>query len=231
MQLSEEERRNLHSGDYVSVLENLPLSRLERLLPYLDLRPSYRAVDFACGAGNFAELIHSRVEWVDGVDFAPDFIDTARRRAAERAIENVSYHCQDIVVFCDAHRSEYDVVTAIDFSEHIYDEDFVRIFGGAFNSLKPGGCLYIYTPNLTFFWERMKDVGLAKQFPQHIAVRDAQQNIDLLERCGFARHNIQLRFLAHFNVLRSVHWLSHLPRIGKYFQAKLLIACRKEGTS
>lgn len=227
MQLSEEERRNLHSGDYVSVLENLPISRLERLLPYLDLQPSYRAVDFACGAGNFAELIHNCVQSVDGIDFAPDFIDAARRRAAERGIRNVTYHCQDIVDFCSAHPSEYDVVTAIDFSEHIYDEDFIRIFGGAFSSLKPGGYLYIYTPNLTFFWEWMKDVGLAKQFPQHIAVRDARQNLALLERCGFARDEIQVRYLPHFNVFRSIHWLSHLPWIGKYFQAKLLISCRK----
>lgn len=227
MHLSEEERRELHSGDYVSVLENLPMSRLERLLPYLDLRPEYRAVDFACGAGNFAELIHDRVRSVDGIDFAPDFVATARRRAAERQIGNVTYHCQDIVEFCAGHPGEYDVVTALDFSEHIYDEDFIRIFGGAHSVLKPGGCLYIYTPNLTFFWEWMKDVGLAKQFPQHIAVRDARQNLVLLEQCGFARDKIQVHYPAHFNVFRYMHWLSYLPLVGKYFQAKLLISCRK----
>lgn len=227
MHLSEEERRNLHSGDYVSVLENLPMSRLERLLPYFDFQVNHRAVDFACGAGNFAELIHERVQSVEGIDFAPDFIEAARRRAAERGIRNVTYHCQDIVEFCAEHPGEYDVVTAIDFSEHIYDDDFVRIFGGAYDSLKPGGRLYIYTPNLTFFWEWMKDVGLAKQFPQHIAVRDARQNLELLERCGFSRNSIQVLYLPHFNVFRLVHWLSHMPLFGKYFQAKLFITCQK----
>lgn len=227
MQLSEEERRDLHSGDYVSVLENLPPSRLERLLPYFDLQPSHRTVDFACGAGNFAELIHGRVQSVDGVDFAPDFVETARRRAAERGIRNITYHCQDIVAFCAEHPAAYDIVTAIDFSEHIYDEDFVSIFGGAYESLKPGGRLYIYTPNLTFFWEWMKDVGLAKQFPQHIAVRDARQNLALLERCGFSSDRIQVRYLPHFNVFRHLHWLSHVPLVGRYFQAKLFITCQK----
>ncbi len=227
MRLSEEERRDLHSGDYVSVVENLPVSRLERVLTYLDLQPSYRVVDLACGAGTFAELLSSRVASVDGVVFAPDFVNAARRRAAERASENVTYHCQNIVDFCAAHPDEYDVVTALDFSEHIYDEDFVSIFRGAFSCLKPGGCLYIYTPNLTFFWEWMKQVGLAKQFEQHIAVRDAQQYLALLERCGFARDHIQVRYPSHFNALRTIHWLRHLPVLGKYFQAKLMISCRK----
>jgi 2-polyprenyl-6-hydroxyphenyl methylase / 3-demethylubiquinone-9 3-methyltransferase len=228
MQLSEEQRRDMHSGDYVSVVANMPISRLTRLLPYLDLQPSHRVADFASGAGNFAELIHDRVKWVDGIDFTPDFVEAARRRAAERSIRNVAFHCQSIVEFCAGHANEYDVVTAIDFSEHIYDEDFVSIFSGAYNILKPGGRLYVYTPNLTFFWEWMKGVGLAKQIETHIAVRNARQYMPLLERCGFSLDEIQVRHPSHFNVFRSIHWLRHLPRVGKYFQAKLMITCRKK---
>ncbi|HEV8694595.1 MAG TPA: class I SAM-dependent methyltransferase [Lysobacter sp.] len=227
MQLSENERRDLHSGDYVAVLENLPISRLQRLLPYFDLRPDHRVVDFACGAGNFAELIHDRVLSVEGIDFSPDFVSTAQRRAVERNIHNVSYHCQDIVEFCSQHSNEYDVVTALDFSEHVYDEDFLRIFGGAYRILKPGGTLYVYTPNLDFFYERMKGSGLAPQFPQHIAVRDAAQNISLLQQCGFGREDIVCSYLPHFNVFRFLHPLARVPGIRRWMQAKLLLSCTK----
>lgn len=227
MQLSEDQRRDLHSGDYVTVLENLPISRLLRLMPHLDLQSNHRVVDFACGAGNFAELIHERVRSVDGIDFSPDFVATARRRAVDKGIQNVIYHCKDITKFCDEHCEEYDIVTALDFSEHIYDDDFVRIFTGAHRILKRGGSLYIYTPNLDFFYERMKDSGLARQFPQHIAVRDAEQNITLLSECGFERQAIACSLLPHFNVFRHIHPLSKLPMIGRWFQAKLLLKCTK----
>jgi 2-polyprenyl-6-hydroxyphenyl methylase / 3-demethylubiquinone-9 3-methyltransferase len=228
MQLSEEERRDLHSGDYVAVLENLPINRLHRLLPYINLRPDYRVVDFACGAGNFAELIHDRVLSVEGIDFSPDFIATAQNRASAQGIRNVNYHCRDIVEFCSEHADEYDVVTALDFSEHIYDEDFLKIFGGAYRILKPGGTLYIHTPNLDFFYERMKGSGLAPQFPQHIAVRNAAQNILLLQQCGFRHGDITWAFLPHFNVFRHLHLLSRFPWIGRWMQAKLMLACTKQ---
>jgi 2-polyprenyl-6-hydroxyphenyl methylase/3-demethylubiquinone-9 3-methyltransferase len=227
MQLNEKERRDLHAGDYVAVLENFPISRLQRLLPHLKLSPSDRVVDFGCGAGNFAELIHDRVLSVEGIDFSPDFVETAQRRAGERGIRNVSYHCQDIVEFCSEHADAYDVVTALDFSEHIYDEDFLRIFGGAHRILKPGGNLYIYTPNLDFFYERMKGSGLAPQFPQHIAVRNAAQNISFLQQCGFRHGDITCTFLPHYNVFRHLHPLSKLPWIRRWMQAKLLLTCTK----
>jgi 2-polyprenyl-3-methyl-5-hydroxy-6-metoxy-1,4-benzoquinol methylase len=227
IQLSKEERRDLHSGDYVAVLENLPINRLHRLLPHIDLHPGNRIIDFACGAGNFAELIHDRVLSVEGIDFSPDFVATAQRRASMLGIKNVSYHCRDIVEFCAEHADEYDVVTSLDFSEHIYDEEFLQIFGGAHRILKPGGTLYIYTPNLNFLYERIKNCGLAPQFPQHIAVRNAAQNISLLQQCGFSPGDISCTFLPHFNVFRYLHPLRHLPLIGGWMQAKLLLACTK----
>lgn len=227
MQLSEEQRRDMHSGDYVDLLDSVPISRLQRLVPLMDLSPTTRLIDFACGTGPFSAIVQDHVASYEGIDFSPDMVAAARRIAEEKGVTNAVFHCQDIVSFCDLHRDQYDVVTANDFSEHIYDDDFLRIFRGAHGILKPGGHLYIYTPNLTFFWEWMKDVGLAKQFPQHIAVRDAAAHLALLERCGFARENIQVQYLAHFNIFRTVHWLRHLPLLGRYFQAKLFISCRK----
>ena len=227
MELTESQRRDLHSGDYVKVLDALPIHRIARLLPLMEFGPETRLVDFAAGTGPLAELLDGKIAAYEGVDFSPDFVEAARHIATQKRLRNAIFHCEDIVSFCKRHGEEFDVVTANDFSEHIYDNDFVEIFSGAHAIQKPGGMLYIYTPNLDFFWERMKDVGLARQFPQHIAVRDAAQHIPLLERCGFTRDNIRIGYLPHFNVFRFVHPLSALPWVGRYFQAKLFIACRK----
>lgn len=227
MELSDDERRALHSDDYVQLLESVPSSRMTRLIPLWPLTPRTRMVDFASGTGLLASLVEDLVTSYEGVDFSQDFVDAARRIAAGKGLGKAVFHCEDIVKFCARHGADYELVVANDFSEHIYDADFLRIFSGAHAILKPGGHLCIYTPNLTFFWELMKDIGLARQFPQHVAVRDAAQHIALLERCGFNRQDIKVRYLPHFNILRFLHSFSHLPLIGRYFQAKLFIVCSK----
>jgi 2-polyprenyl-6-hydroxyphenyl methylase / 3-demethylubiquinone-9 3-methyltransferase len=227
MQLSNQQRHDMHSGDYVDLVESVPISRMTRLVPLMALTPETRLVDFACGSGPLSALVDRHVASYEGVDFSQDFVDAARRIAADKGIANATFHCESIEAFCARHAPEYDVVVANDFSEHVYDEDFLSIFRGACDILKPGGHLYIYTPNRTFFWEWMKEVGLAKQFPQHVAVRNAAQYRGLLVDCGFDAGNIDVRYLSHFNVFRFLHPLRHLPLIGKWFEAKLFIACRR----
>jgi hypothetical protein len=62
---------------------------------------------------------------------------------------------------------------------------------------------------------------LVKQFPEHIAVRNLKENIDLLEKAGFQVSKTQL--IPHYNILRFLHPLSFLPIIGRYFQARIFV--------
>lgn len=78
---------------------------------------------------------------------------------------------------------------------------------------------------MDFFYERMKDAGLAPQFPQHIGVRNAARNVDLLEKCGFERRCIEVTDLPHYNIMKLLHPLSHLPGVGRWFKARLFIRC------
>jgi 2-polyprenyl-6-hydroxyphenyl methylase / 3-demethylubiquinone-9 3-methyltransferase len=222
-----EESKRLHSGAYVEMYERKPISRIERLVPLLKLRGGELLADFACGNAMLLPLIHDRVKHYYGVDFSEDFIQAAQRRAAASGVRNCTFHCQDIVEFCSQHTGELDVATAFDFSEHIDDNDFVRIFTAIHGSLKPGGRLLLHTPNLDFFLERMKDWGVLRQFPEHIAVRTANANKELLRRCGFPDDRIRTTGIAHYNVLRVVHPLRHVPLAGKLFLARLVIECVK----
>lgn len=222
-----EERKRLHSGAYVEMYEKKPISRIKRLIPMMELRGDESIADFACGNAMLLPLVASKVTHYYGVDFSKDFIEAAIRRAAISGIMNCSFYCMDIIPFCDQHKSSFDIGTAMDFSEHIDDEDFEHIFSAIYRSLKPGGKLFMHTPNLDFFVERLKDKGLLRQFPEHIAVRNAARNLEMLEQCGFNKQKIRVRYIAHYNVLKVLHPLSVLPLIGKFFSARLFIECTK----
>jgi ubiquinone/menaquinone biosynthesis C-methylase UbiE len=73
------------TGPYQRVTETLTdihENVVERLAP----RPGVRWLDVACGTGAVAEHAAARGAEVTGVDLAPDLIETARERAAERGL-------------------------------------------------------------------------------------------------------------------------------------------------
>lgn len=229
--MNEQEARSskeLHSGDYVLKYEHKPVSRISRLVPAMALAPDTRLVDYACGNAMLLGEVHDRILHYTGVDFSEDFIASARSRAARLGAKNCEFHCEDIVAFCSRHPGSFDVATALDFTEHVSDAELLPILAAIRESLKPGGRFYLHTPNLDFFMERMRDAGfILRQRPEHIAVRGLEGNVALLEQAGFARGRIRAMLLPHYNVLRIVHPLRHLPLVGRHFEARIFIECQR----
>jgi len=213
----------LHSGDYVERYKAKPLSRVRNLVRMMGRTNGAAIADFACGNGMLLQVLPEGFASYDGIDFSPDFIAAAREWAEETGRSNYQFHCQDICAFCDGHPGRYDTAATLDFSEHIDDELAIRIYRAIHKSLKPGGRLFLHTPNLDFFMERAKAGGIIPQFPEHIAVRSGPQTVALLEKAGFPRRGITLKTIAHYNVLRILHPLAYLPVIGKLFGARLWI--------
>ena len=52
---------------------------------------------------------------------------------------------------------KFDLGFAMDFSEHVYDKQWIEILKSIRKSMKPDGKLYLHTPNFDFFLEKMKD--------------------------------------------------------------------------
>lgn len=198
--LSENELKKLHSDDYVKGFETSKSKfRLERLSHLLDLNSSHNVVDFACGSGIMLPLVGNKVNSYTGVDFSEDFISLAKSNASKLSISNANFECKDILEFCSLNKESFDVAFAMDFSEHVYDDQWQKLLAAIRNSLKPGGKIYLHTPNAEFFLEKMKAKNfIVKQFPQDIAVRSPQENCDMLERCGFKIRVIKL--IPHYNI-------------------------------
>lgn len=225
-QRSAGELKNFYRGEYVAKYLDKPISRLRRLLPYINLSRSDEVADFACGSGMLLELIHGKIAHYWGVDFSEEFIEVAKREALRKDLGGASFECAEIVDFCSKHQGYFDKAFALDFSEHIYDDNFINIFSAVFRSLKEGGRLYIHTPNGDYFLEILKKKGFLKQFTEHVAVRNAGAYVKLLREVGFTSVNVH--FLAHYvRPLSYLHFLSHIPLAGRIFQARLFIECRR----
>jgi cyclopropane fatty-acyl-phospholipid synthase-like methyltransferase len=224
--LSEDQLRKIYDQSYVDQYDPHALQRMRRILPFFSLSGEEVVADFGCGNGVLLELIASRVREYVGIDFSEEFIRAAEERRDARAIGKGTFCCTDLVVFADGHRNHFDAAFALDFSEHLYDDQFLRIFRAIHGALRPSGSLYLHTPNREYFVEHFREWGLLKQIEGHVGVRTARTHQALLAECGFV--DVTIRHIAHYLRLgAALHGLSALPGVGRYFQARLFIQCRK----
>ncbi|WP_336980192.1 class I SAM-dependent methyltransferase [Altererythrobacter fulvus] len=213
----------LHSGDYVARYNAKPLTRVQRLVSRMHLTKETRVADFACGNGMLLHAMGDSFASYDGVDFSPDFIASANAWAERENCRDYRFHLCDIRDFCRANPQAFDVATTLDFSEHVDDALAIEIYSSIRGALRPGGRLYLHTPNLDFFMERARQFGLLPRFPEHIAVRTGKATAALLEHAGFAADAIDVQIIPHYNILKVLHPLSRLPVVGPLFSARLFI--------
>ena len=62
-----------------------------------------------------------------GVDFSQPFIDAANDKKRQLGIENARFFCSTIKEFCEENKAQFDGGFAMDFSEHVYDEEWLAI--------------------------------------------------------------------------------------------------------
>jgi 2-polyprenyl-6-hydroxyphenyl methylase / 3-demethylubiquinone-9 3-methyltransferase len=223
---SKEEIRNMYDASYAESYNKQDTVRIERFLKHFEFNPTDIIADFACGNGLLLQIVHDKIKHYFGIDFSKEQIQFANKRIVEKNINNATFVCSGITEFCKENPNSFDKAFALDFTEHIYDEDLIVIFQNIKESLKDGGKLYVHTPNGNYILEVLKNNGILKQIPQHIAVRNAAQYINLfINKIEFK--NITIRYISHYHsFLRKFHFLSHLPWIGKFFQARLLLICQ-----
>jgi 2-polyprenyl-3-methyl-5-hydroxy-6-metoxy-1,4-benzoquinol methylase len=225
VRLTDLELRDLYRDDYVSNYPKEDNGRLARLLPYFDLDPDDNVLDVACGNGLLVDFIHDHIRGYTGIDFSAEFIREAENRCSDKGIQNAQFVCEDAIIYCEQHPSAFGKVFLNDFSEHVYDDDFVKILMAARETLVRGGTLYLHTPNREYLLEVAKHRGLLKNHPGHVAVRTAKQLCLLLDDAGFPKHEIH--YPAHYvPLLARFHFLSNLPFVGRFFRARLLIAAQ-----
>lgn len=100
-----------------------------------------KVLDIACGIGVLVNLLNQKNFKADGIDFSPEAIEYARSH------NKGNYYLNSIDNFNPEYK--YDFVTATQIIEHLRKP--VEFFKKIIKHLKPGGYLYIETPNLDSF--------------------------------------------------------------------------------
>lgn len=196
-----------------------------RLLHHIELPPNANVMDVGCGTGLLAGVLASRCDSYTGVDFSEAMVQQACESAHANSWQNCRFICADAAKFMRHRPGEWDAIFMLDISEHVPDNEWAEIVNATCVALKPGGKAYLHTPNLDFFLERLKQYGVMRQFPEHIAVRDAMQNMRFFHSAGYSA--ITCSWLPHYNILGRFHPLSKLPVVGKYFAARLWVVATR----
>ncbi len=121
-------------------LSVLPLHRrrCERAVRHLPRREGGRLLDVGCGNGAFLDLMRSQGWAVFGIDIDRDAVKACRARGLE--VRHGAVHD------CGFSEASFDAITLNHVVEHLHDP--VAVLRHCYGLARPGGRLWIETPNL-----------------------------------------------------------------------------------
>lgn len=143
-----------------------------------------RILDFGCGGGEYLKRMRRLGNQVTGVDFDPASLDLARRSGLDVMFP------EDLDAA--AHDGSFDLVTLAHVIEHVQDP--VALLRRLRRCLRPGGRLYLETPNaeaagLSLFGRYWR--GL--EVPRHLSVPTRFGLQTALEAAGFSEIEYHVR--------------------------------------
>jgi 2-polyprenyl-3-methyl-5-hydroxy-6-metoxy-1,4-benzoquinol methylase len=101
-----------------------------------------RVLDVGCGEGYGAGELATVASAVVGVDYSPAAIAHARETYR---IPNLEFEVMDVLELDRGQQTGFDLVTCFEVLEHI--DDGQRLMSGLVKALRPGGQIYLSTPN------------------------------------------------------------------------------------
>lgn len=202
---------------YVEHYHKTPGNRIKNILENIKVEKKDLIGDFACGNGLLPKALNQNYQEYNGVDKSSLFIKECKEWVKENKIKNTYFFKGDIVKFCKQNPNKYTKSFTLDFSEHIDDKEFIKIYTAIKGAMKDKGQLIIHTPNKDFILERIKDIGILRQTSGHIGIRNFNEYKLLLKKCGYK--NIKVKYLPHYRRILNI-----LPTSKK---ARLLITCTK----
>ena len=153
-----------------------------------------RLLDIGCGNGGFLVLA-TEMGWVsEGLDFDPAAVQVARARG-------VDARCGGIQLLA-AESEEYDVITISHVIEHLHDP--IEMLHSIKRLLKPGGRLWIETPNISSFghsWFGKHWRGL--EAPRHLVLFSPNSLRYALQAAGFNSVRQEWRGLSGANIFAT----------------------------
>ncbi len=219
-----------------------------RLNCVLDLVSKYvkngaRVGDFACGQGNYGLLLAERGYEVTAADIHDGFLKYAKKKYTHGSFQTI---LANIIDYRD--EQGFDALLLGEVIEHVAFPKQLLAAAGA--NLKPGGHLFLTTPNGAEFasplptFSQVKDITalIPKQFHwgDHLFLYTAEELRSLLNEAGFDTleiHKINSSYVSQIKAIRFLmplkvnYWLDRkarsLPRKGKDSTNSLVVVAKK----
>lgn len=179
-------------------------------------RPSGRILDLGCGDGCFLEHATTRFAKLApvGVDLSEGQIKKARTRMPGGHFVEGSLSKE--FPFSD---NEFDVIYCGEVIEHLYDPDF--LLKEAFRVLRPGGYLYMTTPNLFAWYNRLLMLfGISPLFVEY-STKNSSVGYGPLRRIKFSSQPVGHLRIFHpraFKDLQILYGFNNIRLIATCFE-------------
>lgn len=166
---------NIHDDDNKMESSATALCNHSNFLTHI-VSPGYKVLDFGAGTGRFVHMLNSKGCVADGVECS--------EQARDVAFQKYGYTFSPSIETLSLKVNKYDMITAIEVLEHLpAPSKELRMLHAL---LKPGGVLYIATPNRDGLVARLtKSRWREAQKPFHLVLFNFVSLYRLLNDCGF----------------------------------------------
>lgn len=133
-----------------------------------------RILDIGCGSGGFLQRAMKAGWHVVGVEPDPAAASVARKYADGRVYGSIE----------EVEERDFDVVTLAHVIEHVYDPS--AMFSHCSRVLKPGGKIWLATPNIHSLGHRLyRDAWQPLETPRHLVMSNAATLGAMMMKAGF----------------------------------------------
>lgn len=203
---------------------------------YLPPQPSEFILDVGCGSGVIADFLAKSGATVWGIDGSEDAIAFAGKTFPQ---PNLSFH-QGLVDERFQTDRPVDKLYCLEVIEHIYVDQGRQMLSNFYRTLRPGGAVFLTTPNYRSFWPLIEwTLDTLKLVPhlmddQHVAKYHRSKLSDLAKSSGFMVEQMATTcFVAPW--LAPLSWnladKVNSMETGRFFPGSILVAVLRKPTT
>jgi len=171
-----------------------------RVASRLSFSPEMRCLDLACGYGNFLAFLRSAgvVQYI-GVDSSQAAVEVAQKEfGTDRVV------CSDAIEYLKRSPRKFNLISALDFIEHVTKPELFNLLRLIANTLEPDGLFLLRTPNANGLF------GMAARYNDiaHEICFSPGALSDVLARSGLRTIGMWEDTAKPGSILQLAHWVA-----------------------
>lgn len=186
--------------------ETLAAAYRRRLAGKMRMSKQWKCLDVACGYGNFLAFLRSAgLREFKGLDVSRNTINVAIKEFGDANVI-----CSDVFEYLPKQAETYDLISALDFIEHLTKSELFEFLSLAGRAQRKGGLLLLRTPNANGLFgmaARYNDITHEVCFSpgsiSDVVARFEYKTVDIWEDVGVPTSLLQT---AHWLVWQSVRF-------------------------